>query len=802
MRESRLTGAILTLVLMIGMLSAAVLSVRASPGNPDGMPGSRDNPILISSEAELRAYADEVNNNPVDFSSPPDYQYIKLTRDIKLTDQWTPIGKVEGRGGLFREYAFFGCFDGDGYTISGVKIGKKDNPSTLERIGFFGSTHGDIVNLSIEVEIYSRCPEDQWQSVGGLASGCGGTIYNCAVTGSIYAAESAPYSSPIIGGITGECGGSIINSNSSVELTAVDATVGGIAGSLRNNKLEEVDDKLYIVPGQAAIDSCAFDGSITSHGEMGERSVIGGIAGKISSGAQVSGCLSIGDIVGVGTSGGLIGNCAECLIRDSFATGSVSGKTAGGLIGSILHGYLGEYELTMLDSYTESSVENCYSAGDISGDMAGGLIADIDWAEYEPLIIRDCHASGSVSGKGESHTVSGGLIGSANILNGAIENCYATGDVSGYNSGGFTASLTSYRQYYEDGVIGDGEPVHGTLNVSRCFASGYVESAQDAGGFAAHCGVNATDCAALGDVSAAHISYGFTNASEDSRVERCLAAGDVVMTDNARAAYAFGDGLGFVNCYASGDASGPGAAFAFRSGRNCYFSGSLAGAQGNAVYNYTDTVNSYGDMTVFPKGYTDTPHGKTTTEMHSHAFVELLNDGQSDSPWIYKQGSYPELASLQFHSVTVVDPANGNLTTSTDVAIEGNVIVASIEPDDGYELKMLYCDGTPIDGASFTMPGGDVTISAGFEPIPGFKEETRPIEDAGIEQSTSSAADEAHITVGDIGEAPWEHLLTSLFIICGTAFLFLAIVPATFLISRKRKMAKPRASVNKSPRSK
>ena len=51
---------------------------------------------------------------------------FKLTKDIKLSADWTPIGTSES-------ICFAGSFDGGGHTISNVNI-----KSNADCIGFFG----------------------------------------------------------------------------------------------------------------------------------------------------------------------------------------------------------------------------------------------------------------------------------------------------------------------------------------------------------------------------------------------------------------------------------------------------------------------------------------------------------------------------------------------------------------------------------------------------------------------------------------------------------------------------------------
>ena len=94
--------------------------------------------ILISNEAELR----KIDIHPKG--------HYKLTKDIVLNHQWTPIGL---------NAAFEGIFDGNGRTISNVHI----NDSCHRHIGFFARTKNAVIkNLGIEnAEVVAQSTENE-----------------------------------------------------------------------------------------------------------------------------------------------------------------------------------------------------------------------------------------------------------------------------------------------------------------------------------------------------------------------------------------------------------------------------------------------------------------------------------------------------------------------------------------------------------------------------------------------------------------------------------------------------------------
>ncbi|MEM2878672.1 MAG: GLUG motif-containing protein, partial [Candidatus Hadarchaeales archaeon] len=122
------------------------------------------------------------------------------------------------------------------------------------------------------------------------------------------------------------------------------------------------------------------------------------------------------------------------------------------------------------------------------GHDFGGLVG----ANYgEDAIIRYCYSAGNVvlGDEGEKTEYVGGLVGYNS--EGTIQNCYATGDVEGYedvgglvgfNDGGTIqyCYATGYVEGYEyvGGLVGRND--EGTIQ--NCYATGYVEGHEDVGG--------------------------------------------------------------------------------------------------------------------------------------------------------------------------------------------------------------------------------------------------------------------------------------------------------------------------------
>lgn len=103
-------------------------------------------------------------------------------------------------------------------------------------------------------------------------------------------------------------------------------------------------------------------------------------------------------------------------------------------------------------------------------------------------------------------------------------------------------------------------------------------------------------------------------------------------------------------------------------------------------------------------------------------FLDGIGVGKKPSP--YEKG-YDNEDAINKESQTYkvsIDPniTNGIVTADkTENLKEGDTVILTVTPKDGYQLKSLSYTAngvtTPISGNSFTMPAGDVTVSAVFE---------------------------------------------------------------------------------------
>lgn len=206
--KKRLLSLALAFVLAFSLLPTAAFAAGT---------GAVDDPIEISSEAELTDFRMRVNNGEKSLCA-------KLTTDIQLSENWTPFAPGDG----YISNAFGGTFDGNNHTIKNLTVTNGD--------GLFASVNGaTIKNLKVEGTISGTSA-----NVGGIVGKTQGkvTITNCSFTGSVSATNSG--SSNAAGGIVGRVNAGTLkveNCANHATVTAEKASAAGIIGYGGSNKV-------------------------------------------------------------------------------------------------------------------------------------------------------------------------------------------------------------------------------------------------------------------------------------------------------------------------------------------------------------------------------------------------------------------------------------------------------------------------------------------------------------------------------------------------------------------------------------
>ena len=234
---------------------------REQPGGS----GTQDAPYQIGSGAELAWLANAVNN-----ASSVTKLYVELTDDIDLGNQpWTPIGKDS--------HEFTGCFDGQGHTVSGLKV------EGVADAGLFGvAKAATIKNVVVQ-----------------------GTVSGTSCAAGILARAK-----------TTAC--TIENCGNEADVTA-SKYAGGILGGIGTYGVS------------CAISGCYNTGTIVN---TGNGNYAAGIIGYDYGVTPVTDCYNVGAVASSsGYAGGIRGNLSSTVgtITRCYNTGAVTGKTSGAI---------------------------------------------------------------------------------------------------------------------------------------------------------------------------------------------------------------------------------------------------------------------------------------------------------------------------------------------------------------------------------------------------------------------------------------------------------------------------------------
>lgn len=244
--------------------------------------GTAADPYLIQGLDDLKFLRDQTNLNEANNYQGND-KYFRLTSDINLENEnWTPIGVGSGLFNSFRGY-----FDGDGHTISNLRIGSQADSANILNAGLFGVTRiAEIKNIRIQnAVVYQAANPNQTDHLNGgilIANADTTTVDNSHVSGSLYAFNhSTVIKGFYIGGMVGYCRNiNIYNSSADVEVignatigdSGRPANAGGLVGLVQPNATIGTNIKNCITKG--------FVHSTSSASANGTFIIVGGVVGN------------------------------------------------------------------------------------------------------------------------------------------------------------------------------------------------------------------------------------------------------------------------------------------------------------------------------------------------------------------------------------------------------------------------------------------------------------------------------------------------------------------------------------------
>lgn len=385
-----------------------------------GGTGTEKDPWLISTADDLFRLAAQINGETQGYVYRE--AHYRLTGNIDLGNKnWMPIGVGE----TFSRYGFCGVFDGDGYTVSGMRAIHSES-NMLRAMGLFGSVRGTVKNLTVAASELNTTRHENDIATGTVAGNldAGGILQNCHA-----AADVCVRGGYKTGGIVGNCRGMITDCTNAASVS-VDSEVGaggGVAGSLYGSP------KLDSVSG--IIRNCSNTGPMVSIG--GD---IGGIIGLMMGEAEVTGCTNTGSVSGGENTGGIVGilHSSVGTVADCSNSGSVAGKEAcGGIVGTASGGGI-------------LVLNNCTNFADVTeGKYLGGITGMFMSSSQDmSLDIIGCTNGGDMYGNdAENIANAGGILGFAMAMGGKVnlENSTNTGNIDGGkgNSGGILGGYLS-----------------------------------------------------------------------------------------------------------------------------------------------------------------------------------------------------------------------------------------------------------------------------------------------------------------------------------------------------------------------
>lgn len=318
----------------------------------EGM-GTADEPYQIHNAEKLTALVTQVNNNGFDYNK----KHFKLTSNITLTGEWTPIGNSNTGA------SFNGNLNGNDKRISGLQITNGSGVAGL--FGYLGtpsatSAIATIEKLTIEGSISCN---------GGQAGGLVGLIRpgSVFVLNNVHTKVSITGSGSDVGGIIGRVGGHAFFTNCSNGASVSGrGSVGGLVGSFVQSGVEfNSCSNSAAVTGTNAAGICAGQPELTYTGFTGcvNNGAVNGTsqAAGISLGGTFTGCSnnqtvtsSNGNAAGIGINGK-----AEKCANHAAVSGGVN---AAGILWST--------------PGVNLKIEFCYNTGAISGTYGSyGILA-------------------------------------------------------------------------------------------------------------------------------------------------------------------------------------------------------------------------------------------------------------------------------------------------------------------------------------------------------------------------------------------------------------------------------------------
>lgn len=357
--------------------------------------GTKDDPYLIFNPIQLNNIRNFTGYDDVYFKLMSDVDLTEFIDDNSPTEGWEPIGSVQS--------PFMGNLDGDGHTISGIRIDRK-----ADCLGFFSCVkNANISNLKLEGTTIKG---------NSYVGACIGAADNSVITG-VSASFNNVKGQILTAGLIGSAqdGCRITSAQYAGAVNVAGDYVGGLVSCVVDNvsisksmvKATSITGGDYVggLIGIAHImtvsNSYAFVSNIKG------KAYTGGFVGiNVQNSDKVSNCGVVANVAGTEYVGGFNGSF-KGTANNVFAIGDIASTNSycGGIAGQT----------------TDASISNSYFSGNINGggDYVGGI------AGYsEATAISKNYSCAAINGL----QYVGGIAGNA-LGNSTIKSNVAAGEV-------------------------------------------------------------------------------------------------------------------------------------------------------------------------------------------------------------------------------------------------------------------------------------------------------------------------------------------------------------------------------------
>lgn len=549
----------------------------------------------------------------------------------------------------------------------------------------------------------------------GNLNGKGYTIFNISI-----GTENAPLESDIFG-LFGATGGKISNLNLdtvSIHGIAKIASIGaviGFAGGLVGYSGGYIEN--------CHVTGLTMDMSAPSN-VYAAAYCVGGLVGVLDETQLINECSVSGSITekaGKGSIGGLIGElgkAAKITYSRSDVTVNVKADSRGG---ANVGGFIGKGNGK---TDAERIIRNCYATGNVTGGAYTGGFAGGLWG----LNIKNCYASGNVSQAAAAMASFVGTDASDPNYYGSITSCFAIGSVTGSSPFRYAFAMQDATKRSEITNCYFAEENSSIKNQNESAAAkpqeemktedfaAALNNGDNSNGWSfvngqVLCGAEQADYSAV-DAALAKIPADLT-AYTDESIETLSAAAEAVIRGKVIAKQAEVDAMAAAIERAISD-------LVFKPAD--YTAVDAAIAKANAL-----NENDYIDFSAVKAALEAVVRGKNITEQFEvDAMAKAIED--AIAALVEKPSSGGGFSSGSFfpsYPVNTPDKTeNGTVTVSTKIAASGSTVTITVKPDDGFKLDEL----TVIDKNenelkltdkgngkyTFTMPASKVEVNAAF----------------------------------------------------------------------------------------